>query len=284
MHRPLIGITTSINEDQQYLDELAPFVMLPVHYANAVREAGGEPLLIPEGRPEAAMELLARLDGLVLAGGRDIEPKLYAEEVVHPKTFDTRQSQDEWEAALFKAAQMTDVPVLGICRGHQLMCVCSGGKLHQHLPDLAGSERRHEGQWDSEWPVVVSASTRLADSIVGQEAQGIVLSVKIGNHQGVADAGSLSVAARSISDSLIEAAEDTSKRFCVSVQWHPEYSDDRKLDGEDAIFVALVTAARQVAVLRARIQLVIPSVMIVAAAAVVIAVSRLLAGRASRHS
>ena len=284
MHRPLIGITTSINDNQQYLDERAPFVMLPAHYADAVRAAGGEPLLIPEGRPEAAMELLARLDGLVLAGGRDIDPGFYAEALVHPKTADTRRSQDEWEAALFKAAHTADVPVLGICRGHQLMCVCAGGTLHQHLPEVAGFQRRLDGQWDGEWPVVVSANTRLADSVVGQATQGVVLSVKIGNHQGVADAGSLTVAARSVADSLIEAAEDTSKRFCVSVQWHPEYSDAPELDSEDAIFGALVTAARQVAVLRARVQLVLPSIMIVAAAAMAAAGSRLLAGRARRRS
>jgi len=266
MQRPLIGITTSV-DDFDYVDGRAPFVMLPTHYSEAVRAAGGQPLLIPEGNPEGAMDVIVRLDGLLIAGGRDIDPALYGAPA-HAKTTDIRRRQDDWEAALFKAAYQADLAVLGVCRGHQLMCVCAGGKLHQHLPDVVGFEKRDCAGWDCEWPVVVQPGTKLASCVgveVGSGTEAVALLVKTANHQGVADAGALSVAARAVADGLIEAAEDPTKRFCVCVQWHPEYQGEEEEAGAPAaVVVALVDAAAQVATLRARVQVFVPATVLLA--------------------
>ena len=249
--RPLIGITTSVTACPYLNDHDVPFDQLPHTYATAVRAAGGEPMLIPEGDPTDAQELALRLDGLLLAGGRDVDPGMYGQ-ARHPKTVDVRRSQDEWESALFKAATRADLPVLGICRGHQLMCICSGGTLHQHLPDLPENSSRQNGGWQPDWPVVVQPGTMLAACLcVGSPDR--IVRVKIGNHQAVATSGTMSVAARSAADGLVEAAEDPSKRFCLSVQWHPEYEEEHP-----TLVSALVAASRDVALLRSRVQLLLP--------------------------
>ncbi|MDP6220232.1 MAG: gamma-glutamyl-gamma-aminobutyrate hydrolase family protein [Candidatus Thalassarchaeaceae archaeon] len=226
--RPLIGITTSVNRrDYETRDQAV--VMLPHNYPEAIRRAGGMPVLIPEG--EVADSLLDSLDGIVISGGRDISPDLYDEEV-HAKTVDVRPEQDISELALMRVALERDLPLLAVCRGHQLYCVEHGGRLHQHLPETPGFEQHGatDGEW-SEHGVHIEADSKLA-SIIGTRISG-----NSGHHQGVADAGDLHVVGRT-EDGLIEAVEDSSKKFCISVQWHPE------MIGQHEIFDALIEAAR----------------------------------------
>ncbi len=226
--RPLIGITTSVNRrDYETRDQAV--VMLPHNYPEAIRRAGGMPVLIPEG--EVADSLLDSLDGIVISGGRDISPDLYDEEV-HAKTVDVRPEQDVSELALMRVALERDLPLLAVCRGHQLYCVEHGGRLHQHLPETPGFEQHGatDGEW-SEHGVHIEADSKLA-SIIGTRISG-----NSGHHQGVADAGDLHVVGRT-EDGLIEAVEDSSKKFCISVQWHPE------MIGQHEIFDALIEAAR----------------------------------------
>jgi putative glutamine amidotransferase len=187
------------------------------------------PVLIPEG--EVADSLLDSLDGIVISGGRDISPDLYDEEV-HAKTVDVRPEQDISELALMRVALERDLPLLAVCRGHQLYCVEHGGRLHQHLPETPGFEQHGatDGEW-SEHGVHIEADSKLA-SIIGTRISG-----NSGHHQGVADAGDLHVVGRT-EDGLIEAVEDSSKKFCISVQWHPE------MIGQHEIFDALIEAAR----------------------------------------
>ena len=226
--RPVIGITTSINTRDYEVPGQA-VVMLPHNYPEAIRRAGGTPILIPEG--EVDDSLLDSLDGIIISGGHDISPELYGEEA-HERTDDVRLEQDASELVLLRAALERDLPLLAVCRGHQLYCVDNGGRLHQHLPETPGFERHGAtgGEW-SEHDVHIEEGSKLA-SIVGTRILG-----NSGHHQGVADAGDLQVVGRT-EDGLIEAVEDPGKKFCISVQWHPE------MIGQHEIFDALIEAAR----------------------------------------
>lgn len=226
--KPVIGITTSVNV-RDYETPKQAVVMLPANYPKAIRRAGGIPVLLTEG--DDVETLLDRLDGIVIAGGRDIDPARYGEEP-HEQTTNTRPEQDKWESALIAAAIERDLPMLCVCRGHQLLSVERGGRLHQHLPETPGHE--NHGAADGEWSdhrVDIDSDSHLA-SIIGASTN-----TNSGHHQGVAEAGDLTVVART-SDGLIEAVELPGSRFLLSMQWHPEMIDQR------AVFEALIEAAR----------------------------------------
>ena len=130
--RPLIGITTSVNS-QDYETSDQSVVMIPENYPKAVEKAGGIPLLISDcGDPN---ELLDVIDGLIISGGRDINPTLYGD-LLHEETIDVIDRQDEWEVSLIEGAIERDMPLLCICRGHQLLCAIRGGKYSNIFPQL----------------------------------------------------------------------------------------------------------------------------------------------------
>jgi putative glutamine amidotransferase len=219
--RPLVGITASFDRATWSLwrDEVA---LVPAAYVRAVQAAGGHPVVLP---PDAdAATVLPRLDALVLSGGADLDPRHYGA-TAGAQTTDLRPGQDDAELALLRAALDQQVPVLGICRGLQLLAVASGGRLHQHLPATPGHEQHggHGGDW-TEHDVTLVPGTRLQE-LLGDQAR-----ANSGHHQGVADAGSLVVAGHS-PDGLIEAAEVDLGRhpFAVGVQWHPEMTGDSRL-------------------------------------------------------
>jgi len=192
--------------------------LLPQAYVTAVHAAGGRAVVVPP-YPEHSADVVARLDGLILAGGGDLDPALYGAER-DPRTTGVRPARDAGEVALLRAAINADLPTLGICRGMQLMSACAGGTLVQHLDSQLhrGSEPgtyvRHE--------VTTVPGTRLA-GILGERTE-----VPSYHHQGVADPGTLTVSAHA-TDGGIEGVEDPTARFRIGVLWHPEQGTDPRL-------------------------------------------------------
>ena len=222
MTYPVIGLTT-YREDAAWGVWHQKADLLPTAYAAAVETAGGLPVLLPpQELAGAADAVVARLDGLVISGGADVDPGSYAERP-HPRTAGWRPDRDVWERALLTAAQAAWLPVLGVCRGMQIMAVHAGGTLDQHTPDLVDHEQHSPGG-DRFGIVEVSTEpgTRLA-SLVGDR-----LEVSCHHHQSVATHPGFLPTARA-SDGILEAMEAPGARFCVAVQWHPETAADAGL-------------------------------------------------------
>jgi putative glutamine amidotransferase len=205
--------------------------VLPHAYALAVEATGGIPVLLPPvTQIGAADALVARLDGLVITGGADVDPGRYAAEP-HPRTVSWRTDRDAWELALLDAADARSLPVLGICRGMQVMAVHRGGRLVQHLPDDVGHETHSPGgDVFGDVEVSVSEGTRLR-GLVGEDGL-----VSCHHHQAVAEHPGYTAAAYA-ADGTLEAMEAAGDRFEVAVQWHPETRADAGL------FSGLVAAA-----------------------------------------
>lgn len=199
-----------------------PAALLPIAYVEAVQRAGGIAVLLPADAHVAADpgQLLGLLDGLVLAGGADIDPGTYGAER-HPATIDTVPARDAFEVALARGAIERDLPLLGICRGMQLLNVALGGTLVQHLPDHLGHEhhRRVSGSFDGNDHDVALQARSLAASAAGEVAH----TTKSHHHQAVDRLGEgLIVTGHSTLDELPEAIELPDRRFVLGVQWHPE--------------------------------------------------------------
>ncbi len=228
---PVIGLTTYREQARWGVwDTTAD--LLPAAYARAVEAVGGVPVLLPaSATPEAsAAAVLSGVDGLVVTGGADVEPARYGAEP-HEHTARWRADRDAWELALLGAAEAAGLPVLGVCRGMQVMAVRAGGRLDQHTPDLVGHERHSPGgDAFGEIEVEVDPGSRMAD-LVGER-----LSVHCHHHQSVRDHPGYVAVARA-QDGVLEAMELPGERFCVAVQWHPEMVHDAGL------FRALVLAA-----------------------------------------
>lgn len=218
--RPLIGITSYV-EQARWGAWDREAALVPQVYVTAVHAAGGRALVVPP-LPEGADAVVAALDGLILAGGADLDPALYGAEP-DPRTTGVRPSRDAGETALLRAAVAADLPVLGICRGMELMVAAAGGRLVQHLADVVGSDR-HRGTPGvySRHPVTTVAGSRLAALI------GPGIEVPSYHHQGVADPGGLTVSAYA-DDGTIEAVEVPGARFRIGVLWHPEQDLDGRL-------------------------------------------------------
>jgi len=230
--RPVIGISTYLTEAAWGRWDRQLAVMLPERYPALVRASGGIPVLLPPDAPEHAAEVVTRLDALVIAGGEDVSPALYGEPA-HPETGATAAERDAWESALLRAALAAGLPVLGICRGMQLLNVVCGGSLVQHLPDVVG-DRSHEGAGaDYGRHAVRPVPGTLLGALLPEES----LVVPTFHHQAVARVGTgLSVSAYA-EDGTVEAVE-AGDGFVVGVQWHPEQGEDLR------VMQALVHATR----------------------------------------
>jgi putative glutamine amidotransferase len=209
-----------------------------MNYVQAVQRAGGLALMLPpdEQLVEDPDEVLSMLDGLILAGGADIDPASYGEPR-DPHTVDTVPERDRFEVALARGAIERDLPLLGICRGMQLINIACGGTLIQHLPDRFGhgEHRRVVGTFEGS-----DHEVKLTDGSLAQEAAGQpVHTTKSHHHQGVDCLGAgLVVTGTSVfEDELAEAIELPGKRFVLGVQWHPE------VDPDSSVIASLVAAA-----------------------------------------
>jgi anthranilate synthase component 2/putative glutamine amidotransferase len=223
---PLVGITS-------YLDEAAWGVwrqsaaLVPQTYVDAVSRAGGTPVLLPP-QPGGADRLLDALDGLVLAGGSDIDPARYGEDA-HPRTGPPHRARDDWEFELLAGALRRDLPVLGVCRGMQLLNVALGGTLVQHLPD--GSHQNPPARFARQ--AVLVRPDSLLGAVLGRAAK-----VSCYHHQAADRLGTGLQAVAWAADETVEALELPDRRFVLGVQWHPETdADDLRL------FRALTAAA-----------------------------------------
>jgi putative glutamine amidotransferase len=235
---PLIGISAYFEQARWRIWDIDA-VVLPRSYADRVAAAGGIPVLLP---PVPGIEgAVGALDGLLLSGGGDIDPARYGAEP-DPETGTVHPGRDSAEFALLDAAMSLRLPVLGICRGMQIVNVALGGTLHQHLPDVVG----HDGHAPvpgafGAHEVRVPPGSRLSE-ILGGHGADLSLSAPTHHHQAVDTLGSGLAATAWAEDGTVEAVEldpAADAAFVVAVQWHPEAGDDPSL------FRALVTAARR---------------------------------------
>ena len=234
MSRPVIGISMYREPASWGSWERVPANLSPARYADAVHAGGGTPVLIPPFGPgDDAIDVVRRLDGLIIAGGADVNPSRYAAEP-HAATAGWRDDRDVTEFALLDAADDIELPVLGICRGMQVMAVRAGGSLHQHVPDVVGHEQHSLGP-GRYGPIEVSVEpeSRLAE-LVGER-----LTVPCHHHQAVDHHPGFRITARA-DDGLPEAMEAPGSRFVLAVQWHPETDTDMRL------FTGLTAACREV--------------------------------------
>ena len=210
-------------------------MVLPLSYARAIHGAGGMIAMLPPDRraSEDPAELLERLDGLVLAGGADIDAESRGV-VPHPETVGTNPDRDNFEIALALGALERGIPLLGVCRGMQVLNVACGGTLDQHIPEHLGHDRHRPvpGSW-AEHDVRIEPG-----SLAAQSAGTEHLTVKSHHHQGVDRVGEdLTATAWATDDNSVEAIESDDGQFVLGVLWHPEE------DAADAIIPALVSKA-----------------------------------------
>ena len=231
--RPVIGLST-YRETARWGVWDTRADLLHAQYADAVVAAGGVPVLLPPaaGTHDAAQAVVARIDGLVVCGGADVDPGRYGAEP-HRRTTGWREDRDAWETALLEAADEIGLPTLGVCRGMQLMAVAAGGSLHQHTPDLVGHEEHNPGGDEFGSTAVHTAEGSRLRATLGERVE-----VGCHHHQSV-DVHPGFDAVAWAADGSLEAMERPGDRFCLAVQWHPEVGTDHTL------FAALVAAAAE---------------------------------------
>lgn len=234
--KPLIGLTAYMLREPGKSE----YVAVPADYMRAVQRAGGIPVILPfcENEAEAA-ELIDRLDGLLLAGGSDVDPNLYGEEP-HPKLGAVSPERDLAELSLARVALGRNMPVLGICRGHQVLAVAAGGTLYQDIPAQVAAPIKHSQEaprWFASHTVTVQPGTRLA-ALLGTE-----LKVNSFHHQAVKGLPEGWVASAEAADGVNEAMEHPGLQFALGVQWHPENFTGRPYSF-DRLFEAFVAACK----------------------------------------
>jgi putative glutamine amidotransferase len=236
MKRPVIGLTLDYEQGGGFSN--LPWYAIRENYCGAVARAGGLPVLLPH-EPEEAEAYLDAIDGLVVTGGAfDVDPALFGAGSRH-KTVTTKDRRTEFELDVTRGALERDMPLLGICGGQQLLNVALGGTLVQHIPDeVAGALPHEQGNpRDEAGHLVRVAPGTLLHRITGMDE----MPVNSSHHQAVKDVAPGLIADARAPDGVVEGIEDPRRRFCLGVQWHPEYAISR---GDEAIMAAFVRAAR----------------------------------------
>ncbi|WP_395826695.1 gamma-glutamyl-gamma-aminobutyrate hydrolase family protein [Elstera sp.] len=233
--RPLIGLTLDSEPAGGWAKQ--PWYAIRQNYCDAIAAAGGLPVCLPH-EPDLALAYLDHIQGVVVTGGAfDVDPSLFGATVKHA-TVTTKDRRTAFELALMRGLLAKDLPILGICGGQQLLAVALGGTLVQHLPDEIPSDIPHEQpnpRTEAGHEVIVAANT-LLHRIVGQER----IPVNSAHHQAVKAVPASILVNASAPDGVIEGIEDPTRRFCLGVQWHPEYHIS---PADRAIFNALIAAS-----------------------------------------
>jgi putative glutamine amidotransferase len=242
--RPVLGLTTYLQQAQTGVwDVRAGF--LPAIYIEGVTLAGGIATLLPPQTvdPGIVDRVLDGIDGLVLTGGRDVDPASYGQQA-HPTTDEPAGDRDAWEFGLLDGAMKRGMPVLGICRGAQVINVALGGTLHQHLPDVLGHTRHQQGN-----AVFTTSSVRTVPGTRVAALVGSTSDAQCYHHQAIDKPGDGLLVSAQDGDGVIEAIEMPGENFLLAVQWHPEERlDDLRL------FAGVVDAAADYAKEKSDIQ------------------------------
>ena len=235
MAQPVIGLTLDAEPPGGY--SRLSWYALRENYCAAVVRAGGLPLLLPH-EVEQADAYLGIIDGLVVTGGGfDVDPAIFGAETRHP-TVKTKDRRTRFELAVTRRALSADKPVLGICGGQQLLNVALGGTLFQHIPDeVPGALDHKQKSGDAPGHLVrFTVGTRLREIAGCGEAP-----VNSTHHQAVKTPAPGLLIDATAPDGVVEGIEDPRRRFCIGVQWHPEYAIS---EADLRLFVAFIESAR----------------------------------------
>lgn len=219
--RPVLGLSTYLQQTSSGVWNV-PASFLPAFYINAVTMVGGIATLLPPQPVDAAVtdRVLDGLDGLIVTGGRDVDPTMYGA-TPHPTTDIPARDRDAWEFSLVRGAMARGLPLLGICRGAQVLNTVLGGTLHQHLPDLLRHNRHQAGSAVFTTTAISTVPGTKVATLIGASSE-----AQCYHHQAIAEVGDgLMVSARD-AEGVIEAVEVDPRRYphhwAVAVQWHPE--------------------------------------------------------------
>lgn len=241
LFRPIIGVTLDSEEGGGFSD--SPWYAIRQNYLSCLEEAGAVPIALPH-LAELAENYLNMIDGLVVTGGAfDVPPAMFGEEA-RTDTIRLKPARTTFEAAVLRGALERDMPVLGICGGHQLLAVIAGGTLVQHIPDEVAGALEHSVSKDTEnaggkeragHSIAIEQDSLLA-KLIGTTGQ----HVNSSHHQSVRTVKAPMRVTATAEDGVIEAIEHTGKSFAVGVQWHPEY---KQMEGDVHLLEAFCAAA-----------------------------------------
>ncbi|MBY0510452.1 MAG: gamma-glutamyl-gamma-aminobutyrate hydrolase family protein [Rhodospirillaceae bacterium] len=236
MRDPVIGITADSEQPGGY--SKFPWYAIRENYCSSVRQAGGVPIVLPH-ELSLVQHYVNMLDGLLVSGGNfDVDPALFGAATRHPKVT-VKEGRTDFELAMTRAMLAADKPILGICGGQQLLAVAMGGTLIQHIPDEVGAPLAHEqpNPRDQAGHDVDIKQGTLLHRITGETR----VPVNSAHHQAVKDVPGHLVIDAVAPDGVIEGIEDPSRKFCIGVQWHPEFHIS---PADVRLFAAFIDACR----------------------------------------
>ena len=236
---PIIGLSTGGRIENEFTgDYYQSFFYIPSLYIESVRRAGGVPVLLPPDSADEAEALLPRLDGLIITGGADIDPKRYGGNREHPELTKHDVERDNSELGLIHAWLKTDKPMLCVCRGMQVLNVALGGTMHEHIPDIRETDihRGTDGLWAIH-EISVDENSLLA-KVMGTSK----VDTYSGHHQAVKAIGKDLCIVAQAPDGIVEALAHEKHPWLLGVQWHPEKSSATD-PTQQALFDVLVKEA-----------------------------------------